>query len=155
MKAPSSSRWLVYAGATLALAIAGLWIASAPWVFRWWYCRDFPYIWCVSCGAGQISIARDNPMLRFGDIYLPPLYPSRERARHLVWLPAVTWRSDLKCVQMPLWIPLLLVIAATAWLWLRLRSTPAGHCRTCGYDLTGNVSGRCPECGSPATEFLG
>ena len=22
-----------------------------------------------------------------------------------------------------------------------------GHCRACGYDLTGNVSGRCPECG--------
>ncbi len=27
------------------------------------------------------------------------------------------------------------------------RRFPAGHCRKCGYDLTGNVSGRCPECG--------
>jgi hypothetical protein len=25
---------------------------------------------------------------------------------------------------------------------------PSGHCLTCGYDLTGNVSGRCPECGA-------
>ena len=24
---------------------------------------------------------------------------------------------------------------------------PPGHCRHCGYNLTGNVSGRCPECG--------
>lgn len=24
-----------------------------------------------------------------------------------------------------------------------------GKCRACGYDLTGNVSGRCPECGAP------
>ena len=24
---------------------------------------------------------------------------------------------------------------------------PAGCCQSCGYDLTGNVSGRCPECG--------
>ena len=24
---------------------------------------------------------------------------------------------------------------------------PPGHCQTCGYDLTGNVSGVCPECG--------
>ena len=24
---------------------------------------------------------------------------------------------------------------------------PPGHCQDCGYDLTGNVSGRCPECG--------
>jgi hypothetical protein len=23
----------------------------------------------------------------------------------------------------------------------------AGHCARCGYDLTGNVSGICPECG--------
>lgn len=27
------------------------------------------------------------------------------------------------------------------------RRPAAGCCRTCGYDLTGNVSGRCPECG--------
>ncbi len=24
-----------------------------------------------------------------------------------------------------------------------------GHCRSCGYDLTGNLSGACPECGAP------
>lgn len=24
---------------------------------------------------------------------------------------------------------------------------PAHHCVSCGYDLTGNVSGQCPECG--------
>jgi len=24
---------------------------------------------------------------------------------------------------------------------------PDGHCQSCGYDLTGNVSGVCPECG--------
>ncbi len=26
---------------------------------------------------------------------------------------------------------------------------PRGHCRRCGYNLTGNVSGICPECGQP------
>lgn len=25
---------------------------------------------------------------------------------------------------------------------------PPGHCQSCGYDLTGNVSGVCPECGT-------
>jgi hypothetical protein len=25
---------------------------------------------------------------------------------------------------------------------------PPGHCVTCGYDLTGNTSGTCPECGT-------
>ena len=33
----------------------------------------------------------------------------------------------------------------------RLRKRPrysAGHCRVCGYNLTGNVTGICPECGT-------
>ena len=29
------------------------------------------------------------------------------------------------------------------------RSHPPGHCLTCGYNLTGNTSGKCPECGEP------
>ena len=35
--------------------------------------------------------------------------------------------------------------------WRRLRRRPdANTCRHCGYDLTGNVSGMCPECGAVA-----
>ena len=41
-------------------------------------------------------------------------------------------------------IPLLLV---TYILWRRDRRYPEGHCQGCGYDLTGNVSGVCSECG--------
>jgi len=33
--------------------------------------------------------------------------------------------------------------------WFRGRKPLPGHCRSCGYDLTGNTSGVCPECGSP------
>ncbi len=33
--------------------------------------------------------------------------------------------------------------------WSVFRRRP-GHCRHCNYDLTGNVSGICPECGNPA-----
>ncbi|UCG15461.1 MAG: hypothetical protein JSV19_09200 [Phycisphaerales bacterium] len=28
---------------------------------------------------------------------------------------------------------------------------PRGHCQSCGYNLTGNVSGVCPECGEPTS----
>lgn len=35
------------------------------------------------------------------------------------------------------------------WLTLREpRQSPPGHCLKCGYDLKGNVSGLCPECGT-------
>ncbi len=30
-----------------------------------------------------------------------------------------------------------------------LRPPQEGHCSVCDYDLNGNVSGRCPECGTP------
>ncbi len=45
--------------------------------------------------------------------------------------------------------PLILLVgipSAIGWYCDR-RRIPAGHCRGCGYDLTLNVSGRCPECG--------
>lgn len=42
----------------------------------------------------------------------------------------------------------LAMFMAAAWALERRRSRPAGGCKNCGYDLTGNVSGVCPECGS-------
>ena len=38
-------------------------------------------------------------------------------------------------------------VGATVAFWPRRRPKP-GCCSSCGYDLTGNVSGRCPECGT-------
>lgn len=34
---------------------------------------------------------------------------------------------------------------------LRRERVPPGTCPSCGYNLTGNVSGRCPECARPLT----
>ncbi len=54
----------------------------------------------------------------------------------------------------PTWLPAAVVWGALALVWLlitirsRLTIRP-GHCYGCGYDLTGNVSGTCPECGKP------
>ena len=42
----------------------------------------------------------------------------------------------------------ILVLAAQFGLRVWVRSHPSGSlCPACGYDLTGNVSGVCPECG--------
>jgi rubrerythrin len=38
------------------------------------------------------------------------------------------------------------------WIIRRLRQRPkVGCCTACGYNLTGNTSGVCPECGTPST----
>ena len=55
--------------------------------------------------------------------------------------------KGVRAVGVPLWIPFLLVALPTAFLWYLDRRIPPGHCQRCGYDLTGNVSGRCSECG--------
>ena len=48
----------------------------------------------------------------------------------------------------PLWVPFAIVALLTAFLWNHDRRIQPGHSRRCGYNLTGNVSGRCPECGA-------
>ena len=58
-------------------------------------------------------------------------------------------------VAVPCAYPAALAAAAAAWAIVaraRLaRRTRLGACKQCGYDLTGNVSGTCPECGAAAT----
>jgi hypothetical protein len=56
--------------------------------------------------------------------------------------------QSVRYVELPLWLPLLIVALPTAFMFYRDRNRiPPGHCSTCGYNLTGNVSGVCPECG--------
>jgi hypothetical protein len=42
------------------------------------------------------------------------------------------------------YLPVRIVYAALRW---RVAMVTGRSCRKCGYDLTGNVTGRCPECG--------
>lgn len=58
------------------------------------------------------------------------------------------------------WVPLLAIVlppvllvgglVARRWTVRLPKATPANTCMHCGYNLTGNVSGRCPECGEVA-----
>lgn len=62
----------------------------------------------------------------------------------------IPWNSNTPLatavmVRAPLLYPTLL-LAGVAWWTYRYEVKP-GHCR-CGYDLTGNTSGVCPECGA-------
>jgi hypothetical protein len=64
--------------------------------------------------------------------------------------PHVFWSWDsLYFGGIPPWLPVTLLALPTAVFWWqdRPRRERSGHCQDCGYDLTGNVSGRCPECG--------
>gem|GEM_PF-7012270 len=61
------------------------------------------------------------------------------------WLPNKRIRTSYFQLSIPLWIPIV-AFAALAF-YLRPPRPKPGACRACGYDLRGNTSGRCPECG--------
>jgi hypothetical protein len=60
-----------------------------------------------------------------------------------VWV-AVSWAF----VLLPVAIGAILTVAIRVVDRRLSRFAPPGHCSTCGYNLTGNVSGVCPECGT-------
>lgn len=56
-------------------------------------------------------------------------------------------------LQVPFWCPVILFLAYPTLAFLRgpvrrYRRRKRGLCVRCGYNLTGNVSGVCPECGT-------
>jgi hypothetical protein len=78
------------------------------------------------------------------------------------WLPSYTSSDDsvsrafyirTRTLSIPFWIPMILIAVPTLWSFWRARERSKwGRCRKCLYDLTGNVSGICPECGTPIPE---
>ena len=62
-------------------------------------------------------------------------------------MPNAKFRWTEHHLSLPLWMLLTVLAVPTALLSWPARRPPPGHC-PCGYDLRGNVSGRCPECGT-------
>lgn len=68
------------------------------------------------------------------------------------WLPMGVRSASLGTfIIIPLWIPTVLFTLAFIYLNRKSRSVKPGQCSKCEYDLTGNVSGTCPECGAHVT----
>jgi hypothetical protein len=73
-------------------------------------------------------------------------------ARRGAWLPG--WDINTTCCgtsaySFPLWTPACLAMAGAVFFWRRSRPRTLPECSSCGYNLTGNTSGVCPECGVP------
>ncbi len=62
------------------------------------------------------------------------------------WLPKFSHPSFYTAF-IPMWCIAPFVFIPTFLLWRKDRPIPEGHCLKCGYNLTGNVSGKCSECG--------
>ncbi len=59
------------------------------------------------------------------------------------------WNAGKRFLYVPLYAVLLAFAVPTLLVWRFVPKFPRGHCRRCGYNLTGLREARCPECGQP------
>jgi hypothetical protein len=108
------------------------------------------------CLCGELTPLHSESCYRFDsdDYSWGSPVPAKDAA-----VPGFSWRSyrggptDSDHIVIALWIPLILfaiypTIAFIRGPLRRWRRRRKGLCVACGYDLTGNVSGVCPECGT-------
>jgi len=140
-------RVLKWAGLTLAVFFVLASVASA------WY----TVIWCdpvrpfVVIEAGYIScdFTRGHPRLQ------APVGLTVDRREPYVDLWAFAFdvgklerNGYERCfIACPFWVLAVLAMTPPVLFWLLPNRHPSGCCRHCGCNLTGNVTGRCPECG--------
>ena len=114
----------------------------------WWISTRSPfgYLWFHSgfvLRAGGLELLLGPYPWGAGFIGAPGPEPTQ-------WLPdwGPVTGTQLCYLRIPLWMPFLAVAIPTGLSFWRHRRPPEGHCQKCGYDLTSNVSGVCPECGA-------
>lgn len=144
---------LKWTGLSLSLLIAVAWAVSLRWAFGWRRLDDsrrYHSSAIIQIGALYVS----HLEYRGEDVSSPYWAPDNFYPEFLS-VPRILLKPDFWFVRypdwtltLPLWIPFVLIAIPTAALWWRdRRRIPPGHCEKCGYNLAGNVSGVCPECG--------
>jgi len=174
MKLPRRMRrWLARTGILACFTVTAVWIASefgqlstrsAYWNVEfqggalWIWHSDVARPWPV---VSQAWTWRFNRYARPSRRWLLPRLGRFQMYRPIAGGPATasapippgpgTVVAAGQALILPLWIPFLLVAVPTS-IWFRRdrRRIPPHCCQRCGYDLTGNTSGVCPECGAKA-----
>lgn len=160
-------RLLKIFGWTVCFLALALWAVSARWDIVAWKGG-----WEISLARGRFyayswpKIHNSRPM--FGRPRIQPSWQYHSRAvvdctlsDRLGLNPRIRfeWSPSRRVFAAPFWMPFLGAATVTLGVHrLDRRTLKPGVC-PCGYDLRGNMSGRCPECGRPvllpATEEVG
>lgn len=140
-----SRRILKWVGAGICALLICLSWASAHWWLAW-INENSTLALEISRGTGVLGY---DPIGQTAQTMPPGWHFQSEYAKYRWWF-RWHWKSGgPSLIVVPLWVPLLLLAVPTAVLFYRdRRRIPPGHCRKCGYNLTGNASGVCPECGA-------
>ncbi len=124
----------LWTGTLLCVLIAVAFVVSARW--RVWVA--VPGGPCIGVNAGGLGCYSSTLASR------PGYLPHGDGLRF-----ALIGMTRVNGFTLPLVYPFATVAIPTflVW-WFWPKPIKPGHCR-CGYDLTGNTSGVCPECGEP------
>ena len=130
---PRMRRLVRHAGLALAVALLFLWVSSMRYTFG--YLGTSGAVYFESGGFAVFATHGQIPATGWMGV-------GQSR-----W-PVVWWFAVPAMVPLTAgWMPLLAAVVPTALTFAR-RRIPPGHCRQCRYDLHGNTSGVCPECGT-------
>jgi hypothetical protein len=137
--APARRHWYKWAGLAASAFCTVLWLGSLIYVLRIPGCG-----WTARLCYGAFDF--------FTPATQPPAWSlNRFNAMPPRLLPSFGSLRGGWFAVVPLWIPQVVFAGLTAYLFWREWRTRPGRCPSCGYDLTGNVSGVCPECGHVAS----
>lgn len=139
------TRRIFWSGFAASLLLVTVFLTSLRWTSRYVWRAGSSNSGCVELSAGQI---RWRPFSRDPG-YTWSLFRWSQRPWWGIQTDAI-WGSR-RYFYLPLWIPLVTTLAITASSFVSWpnRNDRSCVCTLCAYDLTGNVSGRCPECGTP------
>lgn len=163
-------RMLKWTCPALLVLLAGLWLISSRWFVMYGDSGNDladSRAWAIGLrqGTAHIAVVDRRAERAYNDTHVDGSHHWMPHGFHfwrvrtpqpMAWSPEFQRDYCSWGLLVPLWIPFLACALPTAWLfWRDRRRYGPGHCRRCGYDLTGNTSGRCPECGETTQRATG
>ncbi len=124
----------LWTGTLLCVLIAAAFVVSA-----WWIVAAQARKACVYIASGSAVVLLDYPLTSPFAV---------ERHSHRLGSGGA-WKAGPRSFVLPLYAVFAAVAIPTLLVWRFGPKFPRGHCRRCGYNLTGLTEARCPECGQP------
>jgi hypothetical protein len=124
----------------LCLATVVLWVRSYSYADHLVFWNDSKTCGYLCTVRGELRIVVEPAFLRWSG---PGIFTVRSDS-----VGGLAMKSYRTSVTLPLWLISIAIVAFTIWRKRRRRRDPTA-CPTCGYNLTANTSGICPECGTP------
>lgn len=141
-------------GLLACVFVGSLWLTSCWWNFGPWYGRSQGISQGIILDSGLISINARGLEFHYANGWA---WVADFHQPQMVWLLGwicAPYGTGGFVVVIPLWHVLCLYLGATLVTYFRHRGLRVpGHCPQCNYNLTGNTSGSCPECGAEVADL--